>query len=97
MIAEQRRDETEAEEQKRDKEKEASNVEDVWKRGHGNGAQLTWLFLALVGLLGTGLYGGVYFRRRYPVERASYEESERRLRYRPRPKQTTRKRRARRR
>jgi hypothetical protein len=56
-----------------------------------------WLLLALVGLLGTGLYGGVYFRRRYPVERASYEESERRLRYLPRPKQTTRKRRARRR
>ena len=32
---------------KRDKEKEISNVEDLWKRGYGSGAQLTWLFLAL--------------------------------------------------
>ncbi len=35
-----------------------------------------WLLLALLGLLGTGLYGGVYFRRRYPIERASYEAGE---------------------
>jgi hypothetical protein len=34
-------------EQKRDKEKEANNVEDVWKRGYGNGRQITWLFLAM--------------------------------------------------
>lgn len=34
-------------EQKREKEKDISNVEDVWKRGHGNGVQITWLFLAL--------------------------------------------------
>jgi len=34
-------------EKKRDKEKEVSNVEDVWKRGYGDGAQLTWLYLAL--------------------------------------------------
>jgi hypothetical protein len=34
-------------EQKRDKEKTAANVEDVWKRGYGTGVQLTWLFLAL--------------------------------------------------
>lgn len=34
-------------EQKRDKEKDISNVEDVWKRGHGNGVQITWVFLAL--------------------------------------------------
>ncbi len=35
-------------EQKREKEKDPSNVEDVWKRGYGNGWQLTWLYLALV-------------------------------------------------
>ncbi|HET9741720.1 MAG TPA: DUF3857 domain-containing protein [Terriglobales bacterium] len=35
--------------QKRDKEeKEASNVEDVWKRGYGDERDLTWLFLGLV-------------------------------------------------
>jgi hypothetical protein len=34
-------------EQKRDKEKEAGNVEDVWKRGYGNGRQITWLFLGM--------------------------------------------------
>jgi Domain of Unknown Function with PDB structure (DUF3857)/Transglutaminase-like superfamily len=32
---------------KREKEKENSNVEDVWKRGYGNGLQLNYLFLAL--------------------------------------------------
>ena len=32
-------------EQKRAKEKEINNVEDIWKRGYGNGYQLTWLFL----------------------------------------------------
>jgi hypothetical protein len=34
-------------EQKRDKEKEAANVEEVWKRGYGTGRQITWLFLAM--------------------------------------------------
>ena len=34
-------------EQKRDKEKEINNVEDLWKRGYGNGYQITWLFLGL--------------------------------------------------
>src|SRR5260221_2940210 len=34
-------------EQKREKEKEANSVEDVWKRGYGNGRQITWLFLAI--------------------------------------------------
>jgi hypothetical protein len=34
-------------EQKRAKEKEISNVEDLWKRGYGNGYQITWLFLGL--------------------------------------------------
>jgi hypothetical protein len=34
-------------EQKRAKEKEINNVEDVWKHGYGNGHQITWLFLGL--------------------------------------------------
>ena len=34
-------------EQKRAKEKEINNVEDLWKRGYGNGYELTWLFLGL--------------------------------------------------
>src|SRR2546429_149402 len=34
-------------EQKRAKEKEINNVEDVWKRGYGDGYQITWLFLGL--------------------------------------------------
>jgi Domain of Unknown Function with PDB structure (DUF3857)/Transglutaminase-like superfamily len=34
-------------EQKRNKEKDNSNVEDIWKHGYGNGRELNWLFLAL--------------------------------------------------
>ena len=34
-------------EKKRDKEKGPTNVEDLWKRGYGDGVQLTRLFLAL--------------------------------------------------
>jgi hypothetical protein len=37
-----------AEELKRENEKPVQNVEELWKRGYGNGAQLTWLYLALV-------------------------------------------------
>ena len=43
-------------EQKREKEKEASNVEDVWRRGYGNGMQLNWLYLALVRAAGFEAY-----------------------------------------
>jgi Domain of Unknown Function with PDB structure (DUF3857) len=32
---------------KRDKEKDPGNVEAIWKKQYGNGAELTWLFLAL--------------------------------------------------
>jgi hypothetical protein len=31
----------------REKLKEIQNVEDVWKRGYGNGLEITWLFLAM--------------------------------------------------
>jgi hypothetical protein len=50
--------------QKREKEKESSNVEDVWKRGYGNGAQLTWLFLGLVRAAGFEAYGIMVSDRR---------------------------------
>src|SRR5438270_833298 len=44
-------------ERKRDKEKDASNVEELWKKGYGNGGQLTWLFLALTRAAGFESYG----------------------------------------
>ncbi len=44
-------------EEKREKEKTDENVEDVWKRGYGNGVQLTWLFLALARAAGFEAYG----------------------------------------
>jgi hypothetical protein len=54
------------EEEKREKEKPAENVEDVWKRGYGNGMQLTWLYLALVRAAGFEAYGcWVSDRRNY--------------------------------
>jgi hypothetical protein len=46
-----------AQEEKRDKEKIAQNVEDIWKRGYGEGGQLTWLYLALVRAAGFEAYG----------------------------------------
>jgi hypothetical protein len=53
-------------EQKREKEKPAENVEDVWKRGYGNGMQLTWLYLALARAAGFEAYGcWVSDRRNY--------------------------------
>ena len=42
---------------KREKEKLAANVEDVWKRGYGDGMQLTWLFLGLARAAGFEAYG----------------------------------------
>jgi hypothetical protein len=44
-------------EQKRAKEKPPENVEEVWKRGYGNGVQLTWLFLGLARAAGFEAYG----------------------------------------
>jgi hypothetical protein len=44
-------------ERKREKEKPAENVEDVWRRGYGDGGQLTWLFLGLVRAAGFEAYG----------------------------------------
>jgi transglutaminase-like putative cysteine protease len=53
-------------EQKREKEKVETNVEEIWKRGYGNGVQLTWLYLALVRAAGFEAYGcWVSDRRNY--------------------------------
>ncbi len=53
-------------EAKREKEKPAENVEEVWKRGYGNGVQLTWLYLGLVRAAGFEAYGcWVSDRRNY--------------------------------
>lgn len=41
---------------KRDKEKEISNVEDLWKQGYRDGTQITWLFLALARAAGLEAY-----------------------------------------
>jgi hypothetical protein len=43
-------------EKKREKEKDANNVEEVWKRGYGTGTQLTWLFLGLARAAGFEAY-----------------------------------------
>jgi hypothetical protein len=53
-------------EAKRENEKAAESVEDVWNRGQGSGVQLTWLYLALVRAAGFEAYGcWVSDRRQY--------------------------------
>lgn len=53
-------------EEKRNNEKPAENVDEVWKRGAGSGSQLTWLFLALTRATGLEAYGcWVSSRREY--------------------------------
>src|ERR1700674_2196973 len=53
-------------EEKRAKEKPPENVEEVWKRGYGDGMQLTWLFLGLARAAGFEAYGcWVSGRREY--------------------------------
>jgi len=44
-------------EEKRVKEKPPENVEELWKRGYGDGGNLTWLFLGLVRAAGFEAYG----------------------------------------
>src|SRR5262249_12855957 len=48
--------ETEKTEQEQKRMKEVNNVEDVWKRGYANGAQLTWLYLGLARAAGLEAY-----------------------------------------
>jgi hypothetical protein len=50
-------------EQKREKQKEINNVEDVWKRGYGDGRQINWLFLAMARAAGFEAYS-VYISSR---------------------------------
>jgi len=53
-------------EEKRAKEKPVENVEELWKRGYGDGGQITWLFLALARAAGFEAYGcWVSDRRNY--------------------------------
>jgi len=41
----------------KDKDKEPGNVEELWKKGAGNGRNLTWLFLGLARAAGFEAYG----------------------------------------
>src|SRR5713226_4427776 len=50
-------------EQKREKQKDINNVEDLWKRGYGDGRQINWLFLALARAAGFEAYS-VYISSR---------------------------------
>jgi hypothetical protein len=43
-------------EQKREKQKEIANVEDLWKQGYGNARQVNWLFVALARAAGFEAY-----------------------------------------
>lgn len=52
-------------EQKRAKEKDNANVEEVWKRGYGDGVQLTWLFLGLARAAGFEASGCWVSNRRH--------------------------------
>ncbi len=52
-----------AQEEKRQKLKEIHNVEDIWKRGYGDGGGIAWLYLALVRAAGFQAYP-VYVSRR---------------------------------
>ena len=63
-------------EQKRNKEKSANNVEDVWKRGMGSGSALTWLFLGLARAAGFEAYGAwVSDRRDYFFQPEALDDS----------------------
>ncbi|MBZ5702767.1 MAG: DUF3857 domain-containing protein [Acidobacteriia bacterium] len=50
-------------EEKRDKLKAAGNVEEVWKKGFGNGWDITWLFLGLARAAGFEAYPVLVSRR----------------------------------
>src|SRR5260370_1332439 len=52
-----------AQEERREKLKQINNVEDVWKRGYGDGGDITWLYLALVRAAGFEAYPVFVSRR----------------------------------
>jgi transglutaminase-like putative cysteine protease len=61
-------------EEKREKEKEGNNVEELWKRGYGDGRDITWLYLALVRAAGFEAHGAwVSDRRNYFFYRNTME------------------------
>lgn len=61
-------------EEKREKEKPPENVEEIWKRGYGDGVRLTWLFLGLVRAAGFEAYGcWVSSRSQYFFNRVTME------------------------
>lgn len=68
---------TKTRQEERENPKEINNVEDIWKRGYGSGAELTWLYLALVRAAGFEAYGvWVSDRMHYffdPAQREAYK------------------------
>lgn len=52
-------------EQKREKQKDNSRAEDVWKRGYGSGEELNWLFLGLARAAGFEAYAILASDRRH--------------------------------
>ena len=50
-------------EEKRAKQKDTNNVEDVWKHGYGDGREIDWLYLALVRAAGMEAYAVLISRR----------------------------------
>jgi hypothetical protein len=50
-------------EEKRAKQKDTNNVEDVWKHGYGDGREIDWLYLALVRAAGMEAYPVLISRR----------------------------------
>lgn len=63
-------------EEKREKEKEPTSVEEVWKRGYANGNDLTWLYLGLVRAAGFEAYGAyVSDRRNFFFQRQMMDRS----------------------
>ncbi|MFZ0417194.1 MAG: DUF3857 domain-containing protein [Candidatus Sulfotelmatobacter sp.] len=63
-------------EEKRDKEKPAQSVEDVWKRGYGNVTTLNWLYLGLIRAAGFEAYGCWVSDRRHYFFRSESMQSE---------------------
>jgi len=65
-------------EEKREQNKKAPNVEDIWSRGYGDSTQLTWLYLALVRAAGIEADGvWVASRNRYFFNPKSSIDSDR--------------------
>ncbi len=64
-------------EEKREKEKSANNVSDVWKRGRGDQEQLNWLYLALVRGAGFDAHGIMVSDRAHYFFSSKLQDSDR--------------------